>query len=218
MSAQIALMELPEARPGRLSPAKPILRSVTYQQPPRDIRLGLVRVWGPGRKLCWLTHYPDGGDGRRDDLTVKRMISWSYQAGYHGLLVVSLYPKVVKTRRAAVRWRQDPATTLLTLLGAAADAGRRARRLNCQAMVVATGALSSAEADDLEAWIEAFRAAAHGRPGHWLCLGLGRLGWPVAPARKRQPQPLPVSGLLPWHLPNRVVERRDKPAVAGGVE
>lgn len=192
-------------------PSKPIVRHVHFHAMFKDpplVRIALIRTWNTGRHLFWLTHHAGQADAKVDDKATKRMIGWSYQAGYAGIVVGAIYPVVARTRTAATVWH----TEITGDLGrghvnnhgetntATLSAANWANKMRCRDAVMATGALTNREDEDLGTWLAIFREHAY-QVRNWLCIGRDKDGWPLSPTSPTRP-PLPDRlALEPWSSP-----------------
>lgn len=197
----------PAAARRRATPPPPIARFAWFDDELVPLRTALMRVWNGGPKVVWITLRPGRADRREDDLETTRLTGWSYQAGYGGLILGTLYPIVVPSRKAAARWHAEAATGAGRL--SPADTAMRkgaqtvaalARSWGCHDCVVATGALSTAEESLFDDWLDEFRT---GCPGihRWFSLGIDHLGWPLAAVQAGRRAMPDRMALVRWHWP-----------------
>jgi hypothetical protein len=200
---------VPSDRPARLVPVQPIIRHAAFADSATGRwRKILGHRWGAGPSLLWLCYCPDKSTALANDLAVKRIITWTYRNHYAGFLVASLYPVTVDTRAQARAWRHTQPNTQELVREGAAFAAEQARRHQCNDVVVATGPLDPAEREDLDDWVETFRALRRWRKIRWLCIGTTETGWPIPPAgHGRSTPPLDVQ-LVPWRQPVETRERK----------
>jgi hypothetical protein len=72
----------------------------------RRYRFRLDRWWGIGPRVCWLMCNPSKADETRDDLTVKKCMTFSARWGYSGLTIVNRWDFVATSPAALIRSSQ----------------------------------------------------------------------------------------------------------------
>lgn len=54
-------------------------------------RYDLSRRWGEGQNVCWVMLNPSTADGTKDDPTIRRVMRFSQEWGFGGVVVVNLF-------------------------------------------------------------------------------------------------------------------------------
>lgn len=191
--------------PGRrLSmPPKPVLRHSDLRENGR-FRYTLTRLWARSQPmLFWVVSHPAASDPANDDAAVKRIMHYSWEFGFGGIVVASLYPVCVASVNDARAWRETTRDTADThFAAAAATAGKLADRLRCKSRVAAWGRLDQAGHQDLDAWLGHF-----GSKAPVLCLGVSGNGDPLNPSARGSSRVDDRAGLMPFVYPLPVAGR-----------
>lgn len=201
-AAQLAMF--PDA-PARLRrPPEPIVRSARVEGP---FRFELIRAWGSGPRLAIAGCNPSYADGKRDDPTMWRGMSFAYRLGFGSLVMVNIYPLITPSLAELRRWRESwsHGGSLRRSEGAEAwsiNCHAVANALaGCRAYLAAWG--NGIDPRDFFIWRttveELMRRAA---PIHWSCLGTNADGSPkhlIARGRHRIPDD---AQLVPWKGPS----------------
>ena len=84
-------------------------------------RFSLQREWGEGPSVAWLMLNPSTADAEQDDPTLRRIQDWAARWGYHGVVVVNVFPFRASKPSALWRWREqtdaDRAVIAVELVG-----------------------------------------------------------------------------------------------------
>lgn len=102
MNHQLALPVPPE-RVRTRRPSEPIVRSASIEG---CYRWTATRAWGSGRTVLWVPLNPSDADGRRDDPTMWRMMSFSFRWGFGSMVVANVYPFISSTTDKLRAWRK----------------------------------------------------------------------------------------------------------------
>lgn len=89
------------ARPRR--PSEPIVRSADIEDCYRWVAR---RAWGAGPLVHWNCLNPSAADGKRDDPTMWRMMSFSLRWGFGSMVVTNVYPIISSTTDKLRAWKK----------------------------------------------------------------------------------------------------------------
>ena len=88
-------------------PTEPIMRQADIEN---GCRFVAQRAWGAGPHIVWAGGNPSNADGKRDDPTMLRMMSFSFRWGYGSMSVINPNP-IIDSDPASARQRLgDPKT------------------------------------------------------------------------------------------------------------
>lgn len=137
-------------------------------------RFDLRRTWGEGPKVAWLMLNPSTADAEHDDPTLRRIQDWASRWGYHGVIVVNVFP--FRASKPAELWHW--------LHGAPAEPGMQATNNSYIAAAAREAALrlvgfgadvGTIAPDDLNIALRHYGAEG------LMCLGTSQHGWPLHP-------------------------------------
>lgn len=140
-------------------------------------RFSLQREWGEGPFVAWLMLNPSTADAEQDDPTLRRIQDWAARWGYHGVVVVNVFPFRSSKPAELWRWRHDSAND-----PAAAEAMRENTTIIQLAAKHAALRMVGFGADvaGLDPTALDTALAAYGEAGA-MCLGTSKHGWPLHP-------------------------------------
>jgi hypothetical protein len=146
-------------------------------------RYSLTRVWGEGKRACWIMLNPSTADADRDDNTIRRCIDFSQRWDCGSLVVVNLFAwratKPAELRRAIKKHGLVTATG-----GTVNTRALRVAMASADMTIAAWGASGGEESERRGAWLSRHRASAGLPP--LLCLGRTKSGAPRHPLMVRR--------------------------------
>ncbi len=143
-------------------------------------RFELRRSWGEGGQVAWLMLNPSTADDEQDDPTLRRIQDWAARWGYHGVVVVNVFPFRASQPADLWRWLNDSRgdTEQLAITATLRDNQahiHRAAKAAALRMVGFGAEVATAAPTDLDIVLDAFGEAGS------MCLGTNKHGWPLHP-------------------------------------